>query len=133
MKVATMLAFHLRPEIRMLPTDETFGNINRPEIERGLGEGHACLSKSRRVEEATLTEIGSPRAAAGTSAAKAKATQTARIVAPFLMAILVLSKSTAQKGAQNSDLAAPGHAGGRCGCKVDSRGGSSAVASAIGD
>jgi hypothetical protein len=34
------------------------------------------------LDEATLTEIGSPRAAAGTTAAKAKAIHTARIVAP---------------------------------------------------
>ena len=76
-----MLAFHLRPEIMMLPTDETFGITIVPKSSAALVRVTPVV-ENPALEEATLTEIGSPRAAAGTSAAKAKAIQTARIVAP---------------------------------------------------
>ena len=69
MKVATVLAFHLRPEITMLPTDETLGKTIVPKSSAALVRV-APVDENPALEEATLTEIGSPRAAAGTSCRK---------------------------------------------------------------
>ncbi len=106
MNETTTSEFHLRPEISRLPTDETVGNVAVPRSSAAFVRVMPLVEKPL-VEEATVIDIGSPRAAAGTSAAKAKAAQTALIVAPFLMANSVLSKSAAHKGAKNSHSAGP--------------------------
>ena len=121
MNETTMSEFHLRPEISRLPTDETVGNITVPRSSAAFVRVMPLVEKLP-LEEATLTEIGSPRAAAGTSAAKAKATQTALIVAPFLSPNSVLSKSAAQKG-QRILTCRPLGMPAAVRCKADSRGG----------